>query len=104
MAWKITVVLVLILAAFGAGYGTSYLESKRYIDGLDQQFGAAREYFDGIDQQNRDLKERISKLSGQLDTASNLVDQISNQGGTALETVRRVIANLKKLKEILRTK
>lgn len=97
----VCVSIAMFLASFGAGWYGCYYESLRHIDGLDKQFAAVREYLDGLERENQQLTITVGQLKGRLDTASKLVDEISGSGQTALETVRRVIGNLQKLKEVL---
>jgi hypothetical protein len=102
MAWKITIGLVLLLSAFGAGYCTNWLESRRYIESVDQRFNDIAIRNGELERINSEVEQRVSDLSGRIELAQSIVIRLSEQGGSALEKVKRVIENLRRLQEILR--
>lgn len=97
----ICLLLASFIGFFAAGWWGATLESKRLVDGLDQQLATGRDRIAELERANREIKDLVDRLAGRLDTASGIVDEISSTSGTALEKVRRTVENLRKLKAIL---
>jgi uncharacterized coiled-coil protein SlyX len=93
MAWKITIGLVLLLSAFGAGYCTNWLEQREYIDGLDQRAVELRSRVAEVERLHLEAEQRIGELSDRIERAQSIVVRLSEQTGTIAEKVKRVIEN-----------
>ena len=101
MAWKFTIFIILFVASFGAGFFACWFEQRGYIESVDKRVIEFRDRADELERINIEVEQRVTDLSGRIELAQSLVIRLSEQGGSALEKVKRVIADLRRLQEIL---
>ena len=94
----ITGVICLTVGVFSGWWAGSESTSFR----LDSELRAGRDRVIELEQRNLETQGIVDRLAGRLDTAKSIVDGISKSSGTAIEKLRNVMANLRKLQEILR--
>jgi hypothetical protein len=100
--------LVGVLVCALAGGIIAYELSTDYSGRLDRVIADSREGFDRLTRENLAASEENQRLRNYLedrerilDEASSIVGELEKTTGTATEKVRRIIENLRKLKEVL---
>lgn len=110
--WIQSHLVISLLFAFAAGAygtGTAYnLIVRSDVGRLDQQLADSEQRtreltdkYNELTKSNNELGKRYDSIQGGIAEAKGIVESISGSSATAIETVRRVIENLQRLKIIL---